>query len=267
MTSTAHAAWMELRTQWDELINSLTPEEWDAPSACAGWSVRDLVAHLGASARGIVDPQPEPADAAPLPEVRERVHDVMVARRSGWTIDEIVEEYRNYGDKLAGAVLSFQSEPLASSPLDLPGLGVYPMHLGANAMVFDYYCHLRHDVIAPGGPISRDLPAPDHRTLYAAIEWMMAGLPQMQGNELDDTVTAPVTFRFTGAGESEWTVSRPEPAGGLVVEEATGGSVVVTSSAHDFVSWGTKRSSWRDHCSIEGPAERAVPLLDALNII
>src|SRR6201995_170833 len=33
----------------DELAG-LSPEQWDAPSQCDGWSVRDLVAHMTASA-------------------------------------------------------------------------------------------------------------------------------------------------------------------------------------------------------------------------
>lgn len=267
MTLDAHAAWMELRTHWDNLIESLTPEEWLAPTACPGWRVRDMVAHLAASARGVIDPVPEPADAPPLPADRERVHDVMVARRADWTIDEVVQEYRTYGEKLAELVLGFQSEPIASSTMELPGLGVYPLHLGANASTFDYYCHLYHDVASPRGPLERDLPEPDHRTLYAALEWMMAGLPQMQGSELDDTVAEPITFRFTGPGESEWTLSRPDRENGLVVEETAGGAVVVTSTADSFVCWGTQRADWRQHCAIAGSESLAIPLLDALNII
>ncbi len=29
-----------------ELLHGLTPEQWDAPSLCAGWRVRDVVAHI-----------------------------------------------------------------------------------------------------------------------------------------------------------------------------------------------------------------------------
>ncbi|MFB8004508.1 maleylpyruvate isomerase family mycothiol-dependent enzyme [Nocardia sp. NPDC056000] len=29
-----------------ELLRSLTPEEWETPSLCAGWRVRDVVSHL-----------------------------------------------------------------------------------------------------------------------------------------------------------------------------------------------------------------------------
>lgn len=34
------------RTELAEFLATLTPEEWDAPSLCEGWRVRDVVAHM-----------------------------------------------------------------------------------------------------------------------------------------------------------------------------------------------------------------------------
>jgi len=34
------------RTDLAEFLATLSPEEWDAPSLCAGWRVRDVVAHM-----------------------------------------------------------------------------------------------------------------------------------------------------------------------------------------------------------------------------
>ncbi|MGF7120805.1 MULTISPECIES: maleylpyruvate isomerase family mycothiol-dependent enzyme [unclassified Rhodococcus (in: high G+C Gram-positive bacteria)] len=34
------------RTQLATLLHSLTPQQWQTPSLCAGWSVRDVVAHM-----------------------------------------------------------------------------------------------------------------------------------------------------------------------------------------------------------------------------
>ncbi len=34
------------RTDLAEFLESLTPEQWDVPSLCTGWRVRDVVAHL-----------------------------------------------------------------------------------------------------------------------------------------------------------------------------------------------------------------------------
>ncbi|RUP31286.1 MAG: maleylpyruvate isomerase family mycothiol-dependent enzyme [Mycolicibacterium sp.] len=34
------------RTDLADLLETLTPEQWEAPSLCAGWRVRDVVAHV-----------------------------------------------------------------------------------------------------------------------------------------------------------------------------------------------------------------------------
>jgi hypothetical protein len=44
-------------------------------------------------------------------------------------------------------------------------------------------------------------------------------------------------------------------------------AATVTSSAHDFVSWGTRRSDWRTAATVSGDATWAAPILDAINII
>jgi hypothetical protein len=52
-----------------------------------------------------------------------------------------------------------------------------------------------------------------------------------------------------------------------VVEGAYDAAVVVTSSAHAFVSWGTQRSRWHEHCRLAGDTDYGAAVLDALNIV
>ncbi|MEN0138844.1 MAG: maleylpyruvate isomerase N-terminal domain-containing protein [Rhodococcus sp. (in: high G+C Gram-positive bacteria)] len=259
-----------MRADLDQIIATLSLEEWEMESACAGWRVRDVIAHLAANAHQAVDPIPEPPGAAPLPANRERQHDVRVDRRRANSVAEILDEYHTYVPLFEAKLLEQQQEPTASSPVSLGQLGTYPAHALANAQVFDYFCHLRHDLLQPYGPIDqttagRSLGEVSHAALYAAVQWMMWGLPQMQGSDLDDTVTEPVTFEFTGAGASTWTVTRGSD--GLVVTEDDAGAVRVVSDAAAFVAWGTTRQPWAQHCKIEGDQNLAVPLLDALDIV
>ena len=42
----------------------------------------------------------------------------------------------------------------------------------------------------------------------------------------------------------------------------------ISSSAHDFVSWGTQRRNWRDlGVTIDGDTDYAAAVLDAMNVI
>ncbi|MBP5935750.1 maleylpyruvate isomerase N-terminal domain-containing protein [Streptomyces acidiscabies] len=271
MTREAAQEFPALRRDVERVIGTLTREEWMMDSACAGWRIRDVVAHMAANAHEAIDPIPEPEGAPPLPSNRERQHDVRVDRRRNRSIEEILEEFHTYVPLFEQKLLAQQEEPQASVPVTIPTLGTYPTHALANAQVFDYFCHLRHDILRPYGPVdpapaARALEPVSHAALYAAVQWMMWGLPQMQGSLLDETVTAPVTFEFTGAGASVWTVSR-FMEGGLSTGEGDFGAVRVISDASAFVAWGTTRRPWVDHCKIDGPQELAVPLLDALDIV
>lgn len=254
-----------------DTAHSLTEAEWRAPSGCPGWQVRDVITHLGVGARALIDPIPLPDELLPPPGNREREHDMHVAMRREWSSAQVLEEFETYATRRLGRIPAFQEEPLASNEIDIPGLGTYPMHAVANALAFDYYCHLYHDICGAKGPIDRDLPTVSQDEMYPVVQWMMWGLPQMQGPELDDALFAPITIELTGPGASTWTVSRPDPAGGLAVEETAAGDdraeVVVTSAATDFVSWGTGRSSWHHACTVEGDAIVATAFLATVDIV
>ena len=58
MTLDAEAIWRyidEQRADLADLLDTLTPDQWAAGSLCAGWSVRDVAAHLTHSHLGALD--------------------------------------------------------------------------------------------------------------------------------------------------------------------------------------------------------------------
>jgi hypothetical protein len=160
-----------------------------------------------------------------------------------------------------------QEEPIASREIEIPGLGRYPMHAIANGIAFDLYCHLANDVLAPLGPLLRSAPTISDATMRPVIEWMMWGLPQMQGPELDASLVAPLTLDLTGPGGGCWTVRRPDLDGSLDVSEGDGGDVVVRSSTVEFVAWATGRTPWFRACTVDGPLAEAAGFLSTLDIV
>ena len=202
-----------------------------------------------------------------MPADRERQHDIHVDMRRGWSTGEVLEEFERFGAERLERVPGLQEEPLASTEIEIAGLGTYPIHASANGWCFDLYCHLYQDICAPRGPIERDLPEVTHDEMFPVVQWMFMGLPQMQGPELDDALRVPVTIRLSGPGASAWTVSRPDPNGGLVVTEGEGGDVTVDSPASDFVVWGTGREPWRASCHSDGDITLAAEFLSTLCIV
>jgi hypothetical protein len=120
-------------------------------------------------------------------------------------------------------------------------------------------------MLAPTGPVRRHLPAADDERLAPAIGWMLTGLPQMYP-AVTAVLDRPVGLRLTGPGGGDYTAAAALDR--LVVTEGIADvAAVVTSPAHEFVLWGTKRTDWRASTTIEGDHDYGAAVLDAINII
>jgi uncharacterized protein (TIGR03083 family) len=241
------------------LFASLTDDEWAAPSGCTGWRVQDVATHMASVFHSIADPAT--IDGGTSADVEENA-EVPVQARLGWTSQQVIAEYAEWSAKGIGALSMMQEPGMAEMVIPLANLGSHPMHILGNAIVFDHYCHLRHDI---GAAVRRaaDLPK-DTAALSATVEWMLAGVPQMCAAALGGC-SQGVNIAFGDLG-STFAV-RPADASGLwtVTEGADGSLPTATTTAHDFVSWGTKRADWRSMgVHLDGAAAAT---LDAINVI
>jgi hypothetical protein len=121
----------------------------------------------------------------------------------------------------------------------------------ADAFAFDIWGHLYIDLLAPTGPVQRDVPQPEDEFLRPGISWMLAGLPQMCP-AVSKVLDRPLTLHLTGPGGGQWTLQPGEPH--LVVAEGSSPDAAATASsaAVEFVLWGTARVPWRDVVLLEG---------------
>jgi len=245
-----------------DLCRSLTPAEWASPSDCAGWSVQDVVAHMGAAYHGMFTPWL-------LRTMRtssiERSNDGDVEHRRGWEPARVLREYESWGGRVLTLVPLTQRPPLRGLPLPLGDIGKYPMGLLASALTFDHHVHLRHDIAVPLG---RTLPPPSGEHMAVVTEWLMAGMPQMCGDALS-WVDRPLALVLTGAGGGAWTVG-PLAGKGLQVQEgrSPAAAATITGDVAGFPIWGTKRRPWGDFdLAIEGDEEAAIRFLDSLNLV
>jgi hypothetical protein len=151
-------------------------------------------------------------------------------------------------------------------------LGTHPMKLLPNILLFDSYCHLRNDILVPNGPIDRPRPPDDEQRVVPTIEWMLAGLPWMCP-ALAAIVDQPFVLELTGVGEGTFTISGTERGPGsdgdrvvIVDGAAPDAAATASSSAIDFVTWGTQRRPWRNYVKVDGDTAYATNILDAINI-
>ena len=251
----------------DDLLafcRTLTPEEWAAPSRCEGWSVQDVVAHMGGIAHGVFTPA-----ALKLMTTKnlERNNDIDVETRRSWAPQQVLAEYEKWTGRLAKLLAFGQRPPLAKAPFKLGELGVYPMALVASASVFDTHIHLHCDM-APA--LGRTLPAPEREQVAVMNEWVLAGIPKMCREQLAFMDRA-VTITLDGPGGGSWSFvpgkggkpGRIEPAPGPSPSAAQ-----IIASPQEFPLWATRRVAWRDQdVKIDGDEAYATRFLDAIRVV
>ncbi|MGW7423001.1 maleylpyruvate isomerase family mycothiol-dependent enzyme [Streptomyces sp. NPDC054813] len=267
MTRAGVAAARSSTADLAEIVLRTDDEQWELPSVCAGWRVIDVLAHLAALASEAVHPPPPDPS---LPKNRERYHDLRVDERRGLSHAEVLDEWRHSTPLQLDLLEAAQQPPGADEPVEVAGLGTYPRHLLANTMAFNVFCHLRNDLLAPDGPLPFALPEPTDDLVAPAVDFMLAGLPQMQGPELTATVGEPLVLDLAGPGATTVTVlPAAGPDGRLTVAPGTDADATtrIHSTALDFIAWATTRKPWRDHCRITGDAATATPFLDCLDIV
>jgi uncharacterized protein (TIGR03083 family) len=264
MTQQAVEGFRAERAEILELAQSLSDEEWMRPSACPGWTIRDVVGHMACTLHGVIDP-------AFLPDASKGTEAGMepqVAKRRDWPVAQVVEEYETYSEQAANVFASVQDPPMSETKLPMGELGTHPMSMLPSVFLFDGYTHLRADILAPSGSIDRPQPARDAKRLRPTVEWMLAGLPWMCAGELG-TVDRPLELTLDGPGGGTWTIAPGGDDGrvSIVEESCPDAAARVHGADHDFVIWGTKRSPWSDFVKIEGDAAYAARVLDAINVI
>lgn len=267
MSQAAVDAVTELSGRFLAVANSLTPEELAMPSACAGWTVQDLIAHASSNFQAVVEPPAASQEGAdgPAPRAEDLMSQLVDARR-GWTSEQVLGELNEYAPGWLQALQGLQSEPTASVEVPMSELGTYALASLADAFAFDVACHLYVDLLAPTGPVVRDVPPLDDATLAPGIGWMLTGLPQMCP-AVTPVLERPLGLVLTGPGVGEWTLV-PDPVRLVVVAGLTDDTAaVVESDAFEFMQWGTFRKPWREQVTISGDHEYAARVLDTINII
>lgn len=253
-----HAAYKTERAAVLAFCDSLGPADWRMDSRAPGWSITDVVAHMGGGCHVLFTP-------AALKLMRttdvEAANDTMVAKGRDRPPAEVYREYRRWSRVFSGAARLLTRTP-GRVQIPVAELGRFPLRMVPSAMVFDHHTHLRFDM-APA--LGRPAPGTDANRMAAVLEWMTAVL----GNQLRTANPAwldrPVALTLTGPGGGSW---RIEPGGVLTPGRTDPAAVHITAVAAEFPEWGTGRAGWRDRdVRIAGDGDYGATFLDAVNVV
>lgn len=264
MSQQGVSATESLMKELTAIARGLSPEEWELESAAAGWRVQDVIVHLGTFCNLIADPEMTMPENAPA--TSERLNDALVDERRHWTAAEAIDYYQAQSKAALAALTALQGAEYADATIPLADLGTYRLAELSNAFAFDHLVHLTSDLLQPYGPLDRAPIDIDAARIEPALDWMLAGLPNMYAEALREPLTRPLGFALTGPGARTFVISWGDD--GLVVDEnADLPADVATSSTEDFLRWSTTRSNWRDAVTITGDRDFVAPVLDTINII
>jgi uncharacterized protein (TIGR03083 family) len=247
-----------------EVARSLNEGEWQTPSAAAGWSVQDVVSHVGC----LLELLQAAVRSETVPDSGiEPLNEAMVAERRDWDAARTLSNVQKQLDQAITLFTPLQEPPMACVETPMLDLGTYPLHAIADMFTFDMTAHLRYDILAPRGPISRELPPLDEARLGPSVSWLLGGIPKMHP-DLARHLTAPLALHLTGPGARNVLIRAQE--GGISVDalrSADHAAAALTSTTTDFLGWSTTRLPWHPLVAIEGDQSAAAAFLDAINLI
>ena len=226
---------------------NLGGSDWPAASGCPGWSVKDVLGHIGALFWAVVDP-------GRLPDVTglatEAAQEVYVEASRGLGPIELVEDYEAVSAQALERLAGLTGEDFE---IPLGDLGTYPAAALPLAFCFDHYLHIRADLFAPRGPLTGQAPPSDQLRVDPMLDWIEAAVAQQNGDRL---------AALDGAIEVEI-----EGVGGRTVRIGSGEVAVrARCGAHDFALSVTQRRGW-DPVGIEsGSSADGVAVLQSLRV-
>jgi uncharacterized protein (TIGR03083 family) len=196
----------ELAEVWTSLAGlgaELTADDWDRPTECPGWSVRDVYSHVIGLEAGLLGRPPAPALEAFGDHVRNdmgRSNEAEVLARRGRTGPEVVAELQEVTSARLAALRAMGDEEMAAEVPTPAGPGTYEFFLGIR--VFDCWVHEQDVRRAVGRPGHLHGGAVD-RSLANAVVTM----PYVVGKRAGAPDGATVAFDVSGPTARRWAVT------------------------------------------------------------
>jgi uncharacterized protein (TIGR03083 family) len=267
------AAWRSASDDFMDLVTPLSQEEWDAPTALPGWSVGDIVAHVGwieGMLIGEVDPPHEP-DWSTLPHAVNdfgRITEVPVDLRRSWTREAVLVEL---ADRIARRSTELESGSRDASVEVMGPLGVAPLGRVLRMRTLDTWVHeqdIRDALARPG-----HLDTPGAR---ATASQLLPGLGKVWAKLAGATPGQVLEVRVTGPGvEAAALVTVGEDGRARMVhddllDQAGAATVTLTMSWPAYLALSCGRGEpapWREQVQISGDADLAAKTLDHFRVM
>jgi uncharacterized protein (TIGR03083 family) len=262
MTSVHNSA-ENLAIVWDSidrLCSDLADDEWELPTGCPGWTVKDHLSHLvDFEARAIGQPAPE-HDPGPLPHLKNdlgRANEVGVDARRPRSGAEVLAEFRSVTAQRLAGLRQLTGQDLAAQTMTPAGPGTVADMLTLRVM--DSWTHEQDIRRAVGRPGHERGPAADE-----AVGYYSHFLPYVVGKRAAAPEGAKVVFRIGHAEPVavEVTGGRGRPAAGPA--DAT---VTLVMPVTTFAALAGGRGDVPDDVTVTGDRTLGQRVLESMSLM
>jgi uncharacterized protein (TIGR03083 family) len=250
------------------LLSELTDDEWESPTACSGWSVRDVALHILGGDLGNLSRRRDRLRAAPRPG--ETLVDLVNRFNDEW-----VRAGRRLSPRVIRDLLGHTDAPLFAyyATLDLSALGEpvswagpdpAPVWLDVAREYTEHWHHQQHIRDAVGRP-----GLTDRRFLAPVLATFVHALPHTY-RETEAANGTSVQLHVTGEAGGDWTVVRDGPRWALDAGAPPRPAARVTLDQSDAWRLLTNGLPLRDaerRATIDGDRHLGEQLLQAVAII
>ena len=267
------AAWRSASADFIDLVTPLSQAEWDAPTALPGWSVGDIVAHIGwleGMLIGEYDAPHEP-DWSSLPHVQSdfgRITEVPVDLRRSWAREAVLIEL---ADRVSRRTVDLEEGPHDADAEVMGPFGPAPLSRVLRMRTLDTWVHEQDIRDALGRPGHLDTPG-----AQATAAQLLPGLGKvwaklagaLPGQVLDVRVTGPgiEAGAIVAVGED----GRARMVGDDLLDQAGAATVTLTMSWPTYLALSCGRGEaqpWREQVSVSGDPELAARTLDHFRVM
>lgn len=267
------AAWRSASADFIDLVTPLSQAEWDAPTALPGWSVGDIVAHIGwleGMLIGEYDAPHEP-DWSSLPHAQSdfgRITEVPVDLRRSWAREAVLIEL---ADRVSRRTVDLEEGPHDADAEVMGPFGPAPLSRVLRMRTLDTWVHEQDIRDALGRPGHLDTPG-----AQATAAQLLPGLGKVWAKLAGAQPGQVLDVRITGPGIEGGSIvavgddGRARVVGDDLLDQAGTATVTLTMSWPAYLALSCGRGdaqTWREQVDISGDLPLAARTLDHFRVM
>ncbi|HYJ12494.1 MAG TPA: maleylpyruvate isomerase family mycothiol-dependent enzyme [Thermomicrobiales bacterium] len=264
----------DLQCAFMELLSGLTSEEWNRPTVCGDWTVKDLVQHMLGSHIGMISSwrddyhNPHFADGLDISTGngllaainRQNANWVAATQRISPRL--LVELFRTIGDEFVVTTSTVDLMEL-SGPVDWAGPDPAPAWMQLAREYTEYWIHQQHIRDAVGKP-----GLTDRRMYFPVLDAFARAMPHNLHNS-SAAEGAVVRLVITGEAGGTWSARRANNRWDLIAE---GAPAVATVTLDQDLAWrlftkGVRPAEAIERIDVCGKHGLARPIIEMVTIL